>query len=144
MANPATASDLAHRVAERLRLPPHSVEAEQMLLGGLMIDQRAWDRVADVITKQDLYRADHRLIFTAIETLVRRDAPPDAVTVREHLERIGELEASGGADYLAQIVEDTPSAANIRAYANIVREHALLRQLIEIGGDIAASAHETE
>ena len=138
MSNLATASEAAHRAAEKLRLPPHSVEAEQRLLGGLMMDQRAWDQVAD------LYRADHRIIFTAIATLVGRDAPPDAITVREYMERTGELEAAGGVRYLAQIVEDTPSSANIRAYASIVREHAMLRQLIEIGGDIAASAHSSE
>jgi replicative DNA helicase len=125
-------------------LPPHSVEAEQRLLGGLMMDQRAWDQVADIITGDDLYRADHRVVFEAIATLIGRDSPPDAITVREYLERTGELEVAGGARYLAQIVEDTPSAANIRAYAGIVREHAMLRQLIEIGGDIAASAHATE
>jgi replicative DNA helicase len=130
--------------ADKLRLPPHSVEAEQSLLGGLMLDQRAWDQVADIVTVGDLYRADHRLIFSAIAELVERNQPPDAVTVSEHLQRAGQLEAAGGLPYLARLVEDTPSAANIRAYARIVRDHAMLRQLIEIGGDIAASAHSTE
>jgi replicative DNA helicase len=130
--------------AEKLRLPPHSVEAEQSLLGGLMIDLRAWDQVADIVTVADLYRADHRLIFNAVAELVERNQPPDAVTVSEHLQRAGQLEAAGGLPYLARLVEDTPSAANIRAYARIVREHSMLRQLIEIGGDIAASAHSTE
>src|SRR5690606_10582144 len=113
-------------------------------LGGLMLDQRAWDQIADVITADDLYRADHRLIFGAIGTLVERNQPPDAVTVSEYLQRTGQLEAAGGLPYLARLVEDTPSAANIRAYGRIVRERAMLRQLIEIGGDIAASAHATE
>jgi len=120
------------------------VEAEQSLLGGLMLDQRAWDQIADVVRVDDLYRADHRLIFTAIAELVERNQPPDAVTVGEHLQRTGQLEAAGGLPYLARLVEDTPSAANIRAYARIVRERALLRRLIEIGGDIAASAHSTQ
>ena len=140
----AAATELARRATERLRLPPHSVEAEQSLLGGLMLDQRAWDQIADVIVADDLYRADHRLIFAAVATLVERSQPPDAVTVGEHLQRSGQLEAAGGMDYLARLTQDTPSAANIRAYASIVRDHALLRRLIEIGGDIAASAHAAE
>jgi replicative DNA helicase len=137
-------TELQRRAAERLRLPPHSVEAEQAMLGGLMLDQRAWDQIADVVNVEDFYRADHRLILAAIAELVERNQPPDAVTVGEHLQRLGQLEAAGGLGYLARLVEDTPSAANIRAYARIVRDHAMLRQLIEIGGDIAASAHATE
>jgi replicative DNA helicase len=129
---------------DKLRLPPHSVEAEQSLLGGLMLDQRAWDQIADVLRVEDLYRADHRLIFGAIADLVERNQPPDAVTVSEQLQRNGQLEAAGGLPYLARLVEDTPSAANIRAYARIVRERAMLRRLIEIGGDIAASANSSE
>jgi len=135
-------ASLGRRAAEKLRLPPHSIEAERSVLGGLMLDQRAWDQIADAVEAADFYRADHRLIFTAIATLVERDQPPDAITVGELLARQGELDAAGGLDYLAQLVEETPSAANIRAYARIVRERAMLRQLIEIGGDIAASAHE--
>src|SRR5512138_3236615 len=119
MAEPA-AADLARRATERLRLPPHSVEAEQSLLGGLMLDQRAWDQIADVVTSDDLYRADHRLIFTTIADVVERNQPPDAVTVGEHLERLGQLDSAGGLPYLARLVQDTPSAANIRAYARIV------------------------
>jgi replicative DNA helicase len=144
MAEAVAPADIARRATERLRLPPHSVEAEQSLLGGLMLDQRAWDQIADVVSTEDLYRADHRLIFTAVAALVERNQPPDAVTVSEHLQRLGQLEAAGGLGYLARLVEDTPSAANIRAYARIVREHSMLRQLIEIGGDIAASAHGTQ
>jgi replicative DNA helicase len=138
------AAELARRATERLRLPPHSVEAEQSLLGGLMLDQRAWDQVADAVRSEDFYRADHRLIFAAIGALVERNQPPDAVTVSEHLERLGELPAAGGLDYIARIVEETPSAANVRAYANIVREHAMARELIQIGGDIATSVHNSE
>jgi replicative DNA helicase len=127
-----------------LRLPPQSREAEQSLLGGLMLDQRAWDQVADAVSAEDFYSADHRLIFAAIGALAERDQPRDAVTVGEQLERTGELESSGGLAYLGQLVRDTPSAANIRAYAGIVRERAMLRQLIEIGGDIAASAYSED
>ncbi len=130
--------------SEALRIPPHSTEAEQSLLGGLMLDQRAWDQVADVISADDFYRHDHRLIFETIGTLAERDQPADAVTVSEQLEREGELAAAGGLDYLAQLVQETPSAANIRAYGKIVRQRAMLRDLIQIGGDIASSAHESE
>jgi replicative DNA helicase len=144
MAEAAAPSEITRRAAERLRLPPHSLEAEQSLLGGLMLDQRAWDQIADAVGAEDFYRADHRLIFAAVGALVERNQPPDAVTVSEQLQRQGQLEAAGGLGYLARLVEDTPSAANIRAYAKIVRERAMLRQLIEIGGDIAASAHGTE
>ena len=78
-----------------------------LLLGGLMLDQRAWDQIADVVHGDDLYRADHRLIFGAIAELIGRDQPPDAVTVAEHLQRSGQLEAAGGVAYLARLVEDT-------------------------------------
>jgi len=144
MAEAASPTEIARRAADRLRQPPHSVEAERSLLGGLMLDQRAWDQIADAVGVEDFYRADHRLIFDSVATLVERNQPPDAVTVSEQLQRQGQLEAAGGPAYIARLVEETPSAANIRAYAKIVREHAMLRQLIEIGGDIAASAHGTE
>jgi replicative DNA helicase len=114
----SAATELARRTTERLRLPPHSVEAEQSLLGGLMLDQRAWDQIADVIAAEDLYRADHRLIFGAVAALVERNQPPDAVTVSEHLQRLGQLEAAGGLPYLARLVEDTPSAVNEAAPAS--------------------------
>ncbi len=127
-----------------LRLPPHSVEAEQSLLGGLMLDQRAWDQIADAVSADDFYRADHKLIFATIGVLSALDQPADAITVSEHLERKNQLKDAGGLDYLGQLVNETPSAANILAYAQIVRERAMLRQLIEIGGDIAASAHDVE
>ena len=138
MAKVFPTTERAHGAAEALRLPPHSVEAEQSLLGGLMLDQRAWDQVADVVTAKDFYRADHRAIFGAVENLVADDNPPDAITVGQHLERQAQLESAGGNDYLGQLVQTTPSAANIRAYAKIVREMAMLRRLIEVGGDIAA------
>ena len=130
--------------AQPLRLPPHSVEAEQSLLGGLMLDQRAWDEIADAVSSEDFYRADHKLIFATIGVLAALDQPADAITVSEHLERKNQLKDAGGLDYLGQLVNETPSAANILAYAQIVRERAMLRQLIEIGGDIAASAHDVE
>ena len=126
------------------RQPPHSEDAELSLLGGVMLDERAWDRVADVVAAGDFYRPDHRLIFGAMAELVERSQPIDAITVGDHLQRQGKLDDAGGRVYLARLVGNTPGATNIRRYASIVREHAMLRQLIEVGGDIAASAYVTE
>lgn len=131
-------------LTESLRLPPHSVEAEQSLLGGIMLDPSSWDQIADVIGSDDFYRADHKLIFKAIGALNERDQPPDALTVSEHLDRQGQLAAAGGLPYLSQLVRDVPSAANVRAYARIVRERSMLRQLAQIGNLIAGSAYEEE
>ncbi len=105
-----------------------------------MIDNTAWDRIADIVVADDFYRRDHRLIFTAIGELAEQSKPCDAVTVSEFLTRRGELDAAGGLAYLGQLAKDTPSAANIVAYANIVRERAMLRELISVGGEIATSA----
>jgi hypothetical protein len=132
------------RSTESLRVPPHSVEAEQSVLGGLMLDNSAWDTIADAVSAPDFYRRDHRLIFTAIGELAERGEPSDAVTVSEFLDRNGQLDDAGGLAYLGQLARDTPSAANIRAYAGIVRERAMLRELIRIGGEIATSAYQPE
>jgi len=129
--------------ADGLRLPPHSVEAEQAVLGGLMIDASAWDAVADIIRAGDFYRRDHQLIFGAIATLVEAQNPCDAVTVSETLSSQGTVDEVGGLAYLARLTRDTPSASNVRAYAAIVRDHALLRQLVTAGGEIASSALDT-
>jgi replicative DNA helicase len=135
---------LVTSVADGFRVPPHSVDAEQAVLGGLMLDNSTWDAVADRITAEDFYRRDHQLIFAAIADLASRSEPLDAVTVAEQLERIDQLEAGGGLDYLATLSRDTPSAANIRAYADIVRERAQLRRLIAVGGEITSNAFNTE
>lgn len=118
----------------------HSVEAEQALLGGLMLDQRAWDQIANAVSADDFHCTEHRLIFGAVAALVERNQPPDAVTVSERLRGLGQLEAVGGLPYLARLVEDTPSAANIRAYARIVRGHAERRRVTELGRRLAADA----
>ncbi|HUO82405.1 MAG TPA: replicative DNA helicase [Gammaproteobacteria bacterium] len=130
--------------ADRLRVPPHSVEAEQSLLGGLMLDNSAWDRVADVVSEDDFYRRDHRLIFRAISELVERNQPGDAVTISETLDSRGQLADAGGLSYLGTLARETPSAANIRAYAEIVRERSALRQLIQVGGEIAHSVYAAD
>ena len=125
-----------------MRQPPHSTEAEQALLSGIMLDPRAWDQVADRVSTSDLYRTDHRHIFIAIAEVVELGQPPDAVTVGEHLSKQGCLKEAGGNAYLARMVGNSAGAANIRAYAKIVRDRAMLRRLIEAAGDIAASAFE--
>jgi replicative DNA helicase len=124
--------------------PPHSVEAEQAVLGGLLLDPVAWDQVADAVTQDDFYRPDHQLIFEAIGSLAGEGKPCDVVTVSQHLERIGKLEAAGGLAYLSSVARDTPSAANVRAYADIVRERSLLRQLIRAGTDIASAVFNND
>jgi replicative DNA helicase len=125
---------------DEVRTPPHSVEAEQAVLGGLMLDANAWDAVADVLTSADFYRRDHRLIYEAITEVAEIRGSCDAVTISEHLERKGRLDEIGGLAYLGTIARDTPSAANVRAYAEIIRERSILRQLVSAGAEIAASA----
>lgn len=127
-----------------VRTPPYSIEAEQAVLGGLLIAPTAWDNVADVVRSPDFYRPDHRLIFDGIGALAASGKPCDVVTVSEYLERIGRLEDAGGLAYLGTLARDTPTAANVRAYAEIVRERSLLRQLITVGTDIAASVFNNE
>jgi replicative DNA helicase len=127
-----------------LRLPPHSIEAEQSVLGGLMLDSAAWDQVADRVNAEDFYRNDHRLIFAAVAGLIERNQPCDAVTLSGHLDAQGLLDQVGGLSYLGSLARDTPTAANIRAYADIVRERSVLRQLITAGNMIVGSALEPE
>src|ERR1700733_338478 len=122
-----------------LRLPPHSIEAEQSVLGGLMLDAAAWDQIADRVIAEDFYRNDHRLIFEAAAGLIERTQPCDAVTLAGHLEAQGLLDQVGGLSYLGSLARDTPTAANIRAYAEIVRERSVLRQLITAGNQIVGS-----
>ncbi len=123
-----------------LKLPPHSVEAEQSVLGGLLLENHAWERVADLINEQDFYRADHRHIWKQIVRLVDENKPADVVTVAEALESLNRLDDVGGLAYLAALAQNTPSAANIRRYAEIVRERSVLRRLVEVGGEISTAA----
>lgn len=125
-----------------LKIPPHSIEAEQAVLGGLMLDNNAWEQIADRITEQDFYRNDHRIIFRAMATLAVQTKPIDLITISERLEAEQDLTDVGGLGYLAQIAKNTPSAANIVAYADIVRERSLLRQLIEVGTEISGAGFE--
>ncbi len=129
---------------ESLKVPPHSIQAEQSVLGGLMLDNQTWDSVADKVSGEDFYRKDHRLIFDAIAQLADKQEPFDVITLSESLDAISELENTGGLAYLAMLAKDTPSAANIVAYANIVRDRSVLRQLIHVGTEISDSAFNTE
>ncbi|MBE2294592.1 MAG: replicative DNA helicase [Phycisphaerales bacterium] len=128
--------------AEVLRVPPHSLEAEQAVLGGLMLDNTTWDQVADRLDERDFYRADHRLIFRAIRRLAEQGKPFDFLTLAEWLEDRNELEEGGGFAYLGVLVRDTLSAANVSAYADIIRERAIRRELIRTAAEIADSAYD--
>jgi len=125
---------------QKLKVPPHSIEAEQSILGGLMLDNSKWDVVGDRVIEDDFYRQNHKLIFRVIAKLASNGAALDVVTVAEQLETVGELENAGGMAYLGLLVEKTPSAANVRAYAEIVHERAVLRRLISVSGEISDSA----
>jgi len=126
---------------EALKLPPHSVEAEQSVLGGILLDTSAWDKVTDLLNETDFYRGDHRLIWRHIGRLNEQAKPVDVITLAESLESHGELEKAGGLSYLGSLVQNVPSAANIRRYAEIVRERAIMRKLVEVGSEIATSAY---
>ena len=128
------------QATQGLKTPPHSIEAEQSILGGLMLDNSKWDVVGDVVLEEDFYRQDHRLIYRVIGRLATQGMALDVVTVAEELERIGELANIGGMAYLGELVEKTPSASNVRAYASIVHERAVLRRLIKVSGEISDSA----
>ncbi len=132
------------QAVEQLRVPPHSIQAEQSVVGGLMLDNSTWDNVADRVTEKDFYRREHQLIFSVIRILADENKPFDVVTLAEELERSEDLEDVGGLPYLGALASDTPSAANIRAYADIVREHSVTRQLIRVGTEIADSGFRPE
>ncbi|HEY6094409.1 MAG TPA: replicative DNA helicase [Gallionellaceae bacterium] len=126
---------------ESIKLPPHSVEAEQSVLGGILLDTTAWDKISDLLSEQDFYRFEHRLIYRHIAKLTEQAKPVDVITVAESLESNAELEKAGGLTYLGSLAQNVPSAANIRRYAEIVRERAVMRKLAEVGTEIANSAY---
>lgn len=129
-------------VSETLKVPPQSVEAEQSVLGGLMLDNHRWEQLADKLVGEDFYRKEHRLIFGAIAALCEDNKPADVVTVSEWLENSGDIDAVGGLPYLTSLANNTPSAANITAYADIVRERSITRQLIQVANAIGNSAYQ--
>jgi replicative DNA helicase len=131
-------------LVEGLKVPPHSIEAEQSVLGGLLLDNQAWDQIADILGPEDFYRQDHRLLFHAIGELIESLQPCDVVTLSERLKSKALLEEGGGLAYLINLAHNTPTAANIKAYAEVVRERSVLRQLIRVGTDIANNAYQPE
>ena len=144
MTEPAISAKPIDLVAESLKVAPHSIEAEQSVLGGLMLDNETWDKISDIVIEDDFYRRDHRLIFRSIEALADKSSPFDVVTLSEWLESNDLLESAGGLAYLGMLANNTPSVSNIMAYAKIVRERSVLRQLISVGHKISTSCYETE
>lgn len=126
---------------DALKVPPQSIDAEQCVLGGLLLDNQRWDAIADKIQVDDFYRREHRLIFSAISALCHENSPADVITVSERLEQTGDLEAAGGLSYLGALANNTPSAANVPAYAEIVRERSIMRQLLGAANDITDNVY---
>jgi replicative DNA helicase len=131
------------RKVAQLRVPPNSIEAESSVLGALLVDNGAWDRVGDLLTEGDFYRHEHRLVFAAIGALVNATKPADVVTVYEHLQHLGKDDEVGGLPYLNALAQSVVSAANVRRYAQIVRERSVLRQLVAVADRIATKAFNT-
>jgi len=133
--------DYGHdRQVAQLRIPPHSIEAESSVLGGLLLDNGAWDRVSDLLSDADFYRYEHRLVHGAIGRLINASRPADVITVFEQLQSLGKAEEVGGLSYLNSLAQYVPSAGNIRRYAEIVRERSILRKLVSASDEIATNA----
>ena len=128
-------------VIQNLRVPPHSIEAEQAVLGSLLLDNQGWDKIADLVSEHDFYRHDHRLIFKNIALLIEHNRPADVVTLSESLKQRAELDAAGGIEYIGIIAHNTPSSASIRHYAQTVRERSIMRALAVAGTEIIESVH---
>ncbi len=128
------------RQIAQLRVPPHSIEGESSVLGGLLLDNEAWDRVGDVVVDTDFYRHEHRLIYASIGTLINGNKPADVITEFEHLQSQGKAEEIGGLTYLNSLAQYVPSASNIRRYAEIVRDRSILRKLVSASDEIATNA----
>ena len=138
--NYASSSD---KQVAQLRIPPHSQEAESSVLGGLLLDNNSWDKVADLLVEADFYRYEHRLVFASITSLVNTNRPADVITVFEQMQSQGKAEEIGGLAYLNSLAQYVPSSANIRRYAEIVRERSILRKLVSVSDEIATSALNT-
>jgi replicative DNA helicase len=143
-APPSRSVRAAPSATAALKVPPHSVEAEQSVLGGLMLDNDAWFDVAELVSATDFYRTPHQLIFDAMTALAADDQPIDAITVSERLASKGQLDKVGGLAYLGDLAENTPGASNVRAYGRIVREYSTLRQLIGAANRIAEASFAPE
>ena len=134
---------LSDKQVAQLRIPPHSQEAESSVLGGLLLDNNSWDKVADLLVEADFYRYEHRLVFASITSLVNTNRPADVITVFEQMQSQGKAEEIGGLAYLNSLAQYVPSSANIRRYAEIVRERSILRKLVSVSDEIATSALNT-
>ena len=134
---------LSDKQVAQLRIPPHSQEAESSVLGGLLLDNNSWDKVADLLAEADFYRYEHRLVFASISSLVNANRPADVITVFEQMQSQGKAEEIGGLAYLNSLAQYVPSSANIRRYAEIVRERSILRKLVSVSDEIATSALNT-
>ena len=132
------------RQVAQLRIPPHSIEAESSVLGGLLLDNGAWDRMGDLLVDGDFYRFEHKLIYAAIGTLINASKPADVITVFEQLKNLGKADETGGLIYLNSLAQYVPSASNIRRYAEIVRERSILRKLVSAADEIATNAFNTQ
>jgi len=137
-----SSSSIDRQIAQ-LRIPPNSVEAEASVLGGLLLDNSAWDKIGDVLSESDFYRYEHRLIFTSVSGLINANRAADVITVFEQLQSQGKSEEIGGLAFLNSLAQYVPSSANIRRYAEIVRERAILRKLVSVSDEIATSAMNT-
>ncbi|MAG75406.1 MAG: replicative DNA helicase [Colwelliaceae bacterium] len=137
-------SDRKDKQLDELKVPPHSLEAEQSVLGGLMLDNETFDRVSERVVAQDFYSRGHRIIFETISVLVEKGEPADLVTLSQALENEQKLDDVGGFVYLAEMIKNTPSAANITAYASIVRERAVTREMISVANEIAEAGYDSQ
>ena len=140
VAKPVAREPAADPTLVALRVPPHSVEAEQSLLGALLIDNQAFDRIADIVSGEDFYRDDHRRIWKHIQKMVEASRPADVVTLAESIESSEDKDKTGGPAYLAALAQNTPSSINVRRYAELVRERAVQRRLAQVATEIAESA----
>ncbi len=129
------------KTVDTLKRPPHSIEAEQSILGGILLDNQVWDKINSKICEDDFYRSEHKVLFRAISTLAKKEQPYDVVTLLDTLKSYNDLDDAGGEAYLFELANNTPSVANVSAYADIVREKSVQRQLISVAGDIADSAY---
>jgi replicative DNA helicase len=135
---------VADRQVAQLRIPPHSIEGESSVIGGLLLSNDAWDRVSDILGDADFYRYEHRLIYGAIGALINNSRPADVITVFEHLQSQGRADEVGGLSYLNSLAQYVPSASNIRRYAEIVRDRSILRKLVTASDEIATNAFNTK
>src|ERR1043165_9346911 len=140
---PVTRPEAADPQLVALKVPPHSIEAEQALLGALLVDSQAFDKIGDLVTAEDFYRDDHRRIWRHIVKMVENNQPADVVTVADSIERSEDKDKTGGPAYLAALSQNTPSAINVRRYAQLVRDRSVQRRLGQVAAEIAESALST-